>query len=68
VIEMPQAQRKNTRLSHAQTLKPCAMPYHGTKISVASGVSVKTVVVNQLIGACSAGRVAESVLIGGGYL
>src|SRR5512135_137340 len=65
---MPQAHRKNTRLSQAQPLKPCSMPYQGTKTSAASGVSVKTVVVSQLIGACSSGRAAESVLISGGYL
>ena len=60
---MPQAHRNTTQLIQAQALKPWAMPYHGTKTSVASGVSVKTVVVTQLIGACSAG--GEAVFISG---
>ncbi len=65
---MPQAHRKNTKLTQAQRLKPCANPYQGTTVSAARGVSVKTVVVNQLIGACSSGRAVESVVIRGGYL
>ena len=53
VIETPPAHRNTKNSTTDAVLKPCAMPYHGTKISAASGSSVNRMAVTQLTGACS---------------